>query len=78
MMTKKALPPSLNKVKERTVKTQKLFERWDALIAITDHVIAELEAEQLKNSLYHNRLKKAMQVINIEPKILIESKSCLD
>lgn len=60
-------PPDIEKVKQRAAKVQEICKRWDALIAVTDYMIAELEEQIRKqpNEIY--RLKRAKQLLNIDP-----------
>lgn len=67
MMTEEFSPPSLEKVKQWADKMQKLNARLDALIAIADYMIAELETDMRKQPLYKRRLDKAMKLLDIEP-----------
>lgn len=59
-------PPDIEKVKQRAAKMQEICKRWDALIAVTDYMIAELEDQIRKqpNEIY--RLKRAKQLLNLD------------
>lgn len=59
-------PPDIEKVKQRAAKVQEICKRWDALIAVTDYMIAELEEQIRKqpNEIY--RLKRAKQLLNLD------------
>ncbi len=67
-------PPSLEKVKERAAKMEEINQRWDALIAIADYMIAELEADISKQKVPRYKLEKAMELLNIQPQKMEESR----
>ncbi|KJH69483.1 hypothetical protein [Aliterella atlantica] len=71
-MTEQPQPPSLEKVKQTAAKMQEICKRWDALIAVTDYMIGELEEQIRKqpNEIY--RLKRAKQLLNIETEEVIK------
>lgn len=66
-------PPSLEKVKQRAAKMEEINQRWDALIVVTDYIIAELEADIRKHPLYRYRLSRAMQKLNLSPEKMLTS-----
>jgi hypothetical protein len=65
-MTEKPQPPDLEKVKQWSAKMQAICKRFDALILVTDYMIAELEEQirQQPNEVY--RLKRAKQLLGLE------------
>lgn len=67
-MTEQPQPPNLERVKQTAVKMQEICKRWDALIAVTDYMIGELEEQIRKqpNEIY--RLKRAKQLLNLDTK----------
>ncbi len=42
-MTQQPQPPDIEKVKQWAEKMQEICKRWDALILVTDDMIAQLE-----------------------------------
>lgn len=65
-MTQPAHFPDPERVKQRVAKMEEICKRWDALIVVTDSMIAELE-EQIRhqpNEIY--RLKRAKQLLNLD------------
>jgi hypothetical protein len=58
-MNQELQPPDLEKVKQWLEKTQQICDRWDALIAVTDDMIVELEEQirQQRDRIY--KLNKA-------------------
>ena len=71
-MTEQRQPPSLEKVKQRAAKMQEICKRCDALILVTDYMIAELEEQirQQPNEVWRRR--RAMQLLNLE-RALVEN-----
>lgn len=65
-------PPDIERVKQRAAKMQEICKRWDALIAVTDYMIGELEEQIRKqpNEIY--RIKRANQLLNIETEEVIK------
>jgi hypothetical protein len=59
-------PPDIEKVKQRAAQMQEICKRWDALILVTDDMIAQLEEQirQQPNEVY--RLKKAKRLLNLQ------------
>ena len=57
-------PPSLDTVKQWADKMNQLNERWDALTAIADYTIAELEADNQKQPLHRYRLEQTISLLN--------------
>ena len=65
-MTQRSQPPDIEKVKQWAEKMQEICKRWDALILVTDDMIAQLEKQirQQPSEIY--RLKKAKHLLNIQ------------
>lgn len=65
-MTEQPQPPDLQKVKQWSAKMQEICDRWDALIAVTDDMIIELEEQirQQPDRIY--RLNKAKRLLNLD------------
>jgi hypothetical protein len=66
-MTEQRQPPSIEKVKERSVKIQEICKRADANILILDYIIAQLEEGIRQQPLNRYRLEKAKRLLNIAP-----------
>ena len=65
-MTQEKQLPDLERVKQTSAKMQEICKRWDALIIVTDYMIAELE-EQIRRQPYEvYRLKTAKRLLNLE------------
>jgi alpha-D-ribose 1-methylphosphonate 5-triphosphate synthase subunit PhnL len=62
-MTQIPPTPSLEKVKQRAAKVQKICQRADAEILILDELIAQLEAQNRSSSLHLYRLNKAKHLL---------------
>ena len=56
-MTEQRQPPSIEKVKERSVKIQEICKRADANILILDYIIAQLEEGIRQQPLNRYRLE---------------------
>jgi hypothetical protein len=56
--------PSLEKVKQRVAKVQKICQRADAEILILEELIARLEAQNRSSSPHLHRLNKAKYLLN--------------
>jgi hypothetical protein len=65
-MTDRPQPPDLQKVKQWSEKMQAICQRWDALIAVTDDMIIELEEQirQQPDRLY--RLNQAKRLLKLD------------
>lgn len=65
-MTQEKKLPDPEMVKHTSAKMQKICKRWDALIMVTDYMIAELEEHirRQPNEVY--RLKRAKRLLSLE------------
>nr|ADN14812.1 conserved hypothetical protein [Gloeothece verrucosa PCC 7822] len=55
----------VEKVKQTSLKVKEVCKRADAVISILDDLIAELDQQIRTSSLYHYRLNKAKNLLNI-------------
>ncbi len=58
--------PSLEKIEARSRQFEELNQRWDALIAIADDMILELEANMRQHPLYRSRVDRAKRLLNCD------------
>ena len=59
--------PDIERVKQTAAKMQKICQRWDALIMVTDDMIAQLEEQIRKQPNHIYQLKRAKRLLNINP-----------
>jgi hypothetical protein len=64
-MSEQAQPPDLETVKQWSKKTQEICQRWDALIAVTDDMIIELEEQIRQQPDRIRKLNKAKRLLNL-------------
>lgn len=65
-MTERSQPPDLQKVKQWSAKMEEICQHWDALIAVTDDMIMELEDQIRHQPDRIDKLNKAKRLLNLE------------